>query len=307
MQVSENRTKFGRVGVIYGGSSAERAVSLQSGQAVYEALLRAGVDAVPVVVEDSPLDTIQSVDMDRAMLVLHGPGGEDGTLQGALELLGIPYTGSGVLASALAMDKWRCKKLWRGIELATAEFAMLNEHSDWAAVLESLGGAVMVKPNAEGSSIGMRRAETADQLHQAWEQASMYGEVMAERWIDGPEYTVAILNNRALTPIKLETDRGFYDYEAKYLVDDTRYLIPCGLHGGEIHQLQQLALQAFNSIGCSGWGRVDVMRDGDGNFQVLEVNTIPGMTDHSLVPKAAAAEGITMEQLVVEILETSMN
>ncbi|UTW45039.1 D-alanine--D-alanine ligase [bacterium SCSIO 12696] len=298
---------FGRVGVIYGGNSAEREVSLQSGQAVYEALLRAGVDAVPIVVEDKPLTAIQSVDMDRAVLVLHGPGGEDGTLQGALELLEIPYTGSGVMASALAMDKWRCKKLWRGIDLPTAEFAILSEDSDWAATLESLGGVVMVKPNGEGSSIGMRRAETPEQLRDAWQQASIYGEVMAERWIDGPEYTVAVLNGRALTPIKLETDRGFYDYEAKYVLDDTRYLIPCGLHGGEVHQLQQLALQAFNSIGCSGWGRVDVMRDSDGHFQVLEVNTIPGMTDHSLVPKAAAAEGITMEQLVVEILRTSMN
>ncbi|MGS2723638.1 D-alanine--D-alanine ligase [Porticoccus sp. GXU_MW_L64] len=303
-----NKNKqYGRVGVIYGGNSAEREVSLQSGKAVYEALLRAGVDAVPVVVEGNPLATIQSVDMDRAMLVLHGPGDEDGTYQGALELLGIPYTGSGVMASALAMDKWRCKKLWRGIELPTAEFTMLDEGSDWAATLESLSGVVMVKPNGEGSSIGMRRAETPEQLRDAWQQAALYGEVMAERWIDGPEYTVAILNDRALTPIKLETDRGFYDYEAKYLLDDTRYLIPCGLHGGEIHQLQQLALQAFNSIGCSGWGRVDVMRDSDGRFQVLEVNTIPGMTDHSLVPKAAAAEGLAMEQLVVEILNTSIS
>ncbi|MDM3871756.1 D-alanine--D-alanine ligase [Porticoccus sp. W117] len=298
---------FGRVGVIYGGNSAEREVSLQSGQAVYEALLRAGVDAVPVVVEDNPLTTIQSVDMDRAMLVLHGPGDEDGSYQAVLELLGIPYTGSGVMASALAMDKWRCKKLWRGIDLPTAEFAILDENSDWAAALESLGGAVMVKPNGEGSSIGMRRAETPEQLQDAWQHAAIYGDVMAERWIDGAEYSVSILNGRALAPIRLETDNGFYDYEAKYLSDDTRYFSPCGLHGGEVHQLQQLALQAFNSIGCSGWGRVDVMRNSDGRFQVLEVNTIPGMTDHSLVPKAAAAEGMNMEQLVVEILRTSMN
>ena len=180
---------FGRVGVIYGGTSAEREISMQSGQAVYEALLRSGVDAVPVVIGKQPLETIQSLDMDRAMLVLHGPGGEDGTLQGALEVLGIPYTGSGVLASALAMDKWRCKKLWRGVNLPTAEFAMLHADTDWSATLEELGGAVMVKPSTEGSSIGMRRADTAAQLRTAWEQAEMYGEVMAERWIDGPEYT----------------------------------------------------------------------------------------------------------------------
>ena len=298
--------EFGRVGVIYGGNSAERDISLQSGQAVYEALLHAGVDAVPVIVAEQPLATIEAANIDLAKLVLHGPGGEDGSMQGALEILGIPYTGSGVLASALAMDKWRCKELWRGIHLPSAEFAMLKADTNWAATLESLGGVVMVKPNAEGSSIGMYRAETADQLRDAWQQAALYGDVMAERWINGDEYTVAVLNGRPLVPIKLETDRGFYDYTAKYVVNDTRYLIPCGLHGGEVHELQKLAVRAFDSLGCRGWGRVDVMRDSDGQFQVLEVNTIPGMTDHSLVPKAAVAEGITMEQLVVEILETSM-
>lgn len=297
--------KYGRVGVVYGGLSAEREVSLQSGRAVYAALVRAGIDAVALDVGAQPLRTILDAGVDRVVLVLHGPMGEDGTIQGALEVMGIPYTGSGVLASALAMDKWRCKSLWFGMGLPTAEFVMLHSDSDWGAVMEQLGGIVMVKPACEGSSIGMRRAETAQELHDAWRQAALYGAVMAERWIGGAEYTVAILGDAALPPIKLETDRGFYDYDAKYVTNDTRYLIPCGLHGGEVNELQQLALAAFNSLGCRGWGRVDLMRETDGRFQLLEVNTIPGMTDHSLVPKAAAAEGLSMEDLVVKILDTS--
>ena len=221
---------------------------------MYEALLRAGVDAVAVVVDEQPLATINAANIDRAVLVLHGPGGEDGSIQGALETIGMPYTGSGVLASALALDKWRCKELWRGMGLPSAGFAMLNADTNWLSTLEALGGVVMVKPNAEGSSIGMYRAESAEQLRDAWQQASIYGAVMAERWIGGDEYTVAILNGKALPPIKLETDRGFYDYKAKYVVNDTRYLIPCGLHGGDVHELQKLASWAFDSLGCRGWG-----------------------------------------------------
>ncbi len=306
MNQNLNPDKYGRVGVVFGGVSAERDVSLQSGQVVYDALARAGVNVVALDVGDQPMQTIQAAGVDRVVLVLHGPVGEDGTIQGALEVAGIPYTGSGVLASALAMDKWRCKSLWLGMGLPTAEFTMLDKHSNWAAILEQLGGAVMVKPSCEGSSIGMYKAETVQELHDAWAQASVYGAVMAERWISGSEYTVAILDGQALPPIKLETDRGFYDYEAKYVVNDTRYLVPCGLHGGEVNELKRLALAAFDSLGCSGWGRVDLMRDSDGSFQLLEVNTIPGMTGHSLVPKAAAEEGISMEALVVKILDTSL-
>lgn len=302
----EMKARFGRVGVVYGGSSAEREVSLNSGKSVFDALLRAGVDAVAIEVNETPLADIQNANVDRVMLVLHGQGGEDGTLQGALEILGIPYTGTGVLGSALAMDKWRCKEFWRGVGVPTAEFAMLHADTDWQATIAELGGDAMVKPACEGSSIGMSRVKTADELQAAWQQASAYGEVMAERWLTGAEYTIAILNDQVLPPIKLETDRGFYDYDAKYLVDDTRYLIPCGLEGAELQELEQLALRAFNSVGCSGWGRVDVMRDDSGAFQVLEVNTLPGMTDHSLVPKAAAAAGIEMEELVVTMLATSL-
>ncbi|WIO74857.1 D-alanine--D-alanine ligase [Porticoccaceae bacterium LTM1] len=300
------KDQLGRVGVIYGGSSAESAISLKSGKAVHAALLRAGVDAVAVEVGDRPLQTIADVEMDRAVLMLHGTPGEDGTIQGALELMGIPYTGCGVLTSALAMDKWRCKQLWQGMGLPTAAFAMLEQDTDWSAVMAELGGVAMVKPANEGSSVGMYRAESAQELQDAWQKASQYGQVMAERWITGSEYTVAILNGRVLPPIKLETDHGFYDYDAKYVTGDTRYLIPCGLEGDDLAALEQVALAAYNSLGCSGCSRVDVMRDTDGQFLLLEVNTIPGMTDTSLVPKAAAAVGISFEELVVEIAKTSL-
>ncbi|HAD09999.1 MAG TPA: D-alanine--D-alanine ligase [Porticoccaceae bacterium] len=298
---------LGRVVVLYGGWSGERDVSLKGGEAVLGALRQAGIDAVGLDAGRDWLGQIQVMAPDRVFIMLHGRGGEDGQAQGALESLGLPYTGSGVLASALAMDKLRCKQLWRGIGLPTPAFHILNQDSDWDAVVKELGGSVMVKPASEGSSLGMSKADSADQLEAAWRLASEYDDcVLAERWLSGAEYTVAVVNGRTLPTIRLETQRQFYDYQAKYEDDDTRYLCPCGLSAEEEAQIQDLALDAYQSLGCSGWGRVDLMATGDTSSQspfcVLEVNTVPGMTDHSLVPMAAAVAGMSFEQLVVEIL-----
>lgn len=295
--------RFGRVAVLYGGRSAERDISLKSGAAVLRGLLDAGVDAYGMDAGADLLPQLSSDRPDMAFIALHGRGGEDGSVQGALEWLGIPYTGSGVLAAALAMDKLRCKQLWQGVGLPTARFAVLERGCDWAAVLAELGGDAMVKPVHEGSSLGMARARSAAELEQAWRAAHAYDAgVIAESWISGAEYTVAILGDRALPAIRLETTREFYDYEAKYLRDDTRYLCPCGLSAAREAELQALALRAFASLDARGWGRVDVMTDAAGHWYLLEVNTVPGMTDHSLVPMAAVAAGWSFSDLVVEIL-----
>lgn len=298
---------FGRIVVLYGGQSGERDVSLKGGKAVLDALQAQGVDALGLDTTPGWINQLQALAPDRVFIVLHGADGEDGTVQGALECLGLPYTGSGVLASALAMDKLRCKQLWQGMALSTAGFALLHEDSDWVQVLADLGGEVMVKPSSEGSSLGMAKACSAEELQAAWAAAADYGSVViAERWLSGAEYTVAILNGTALPVIKLETDRPFYDYEAKYIADDTRYICPCGLVAEEEAMLQALALKAFASLGCEGWGRVDLMMTADGEPCLLEVNTVPGMTDHSLVPMAAAAAGLSFSNLLIEILQGSV-
>ncbi len=241
-----------------------------------------------------------------AFIALHGPGGEDGSMQGALQTLGIPYTGSGVLGSALAMDKKRSKQLWQGIGLATAGFVALTRDSDWQGIIDRFG-KVFVKPACQGSSIGMSSADSANALRQSFELASQYaGEVLAEQFVDGPEYTVAVLGDDALPSIRLETDNEFYDYEAKYVSADTRYHCPSGLSAREEAEIAALSLRAFRSLGCSVWGRVDVMRDVSGRFFVLEVNTVPGMTSHSLVPMAAAASGMKIPELVQRIVELSL-
>ncbi|MFA5679422.1 MAG: D-alanine--D-alanine ligase [Pseudomonas sp.] len=304
---SDSIERFGKVAVLYGGTSAEREVSLISGKAVLDALVRSGVDAVGIDAGAGIIAALEALAPDRVFIALHGPGGEDGTLQGALEYLGLPYTGSGVLASALAMDKLRTKLLWKGAGIPTAPFAVLDAHSDWQRVLDDLGGAAMVKPAREGSSIGMAKAASAAELEAAWRAADVHGGgVIAEAWLSGDEFTVAILGGRALPVIKLETDRGFYDYEAKYLRDDTRYLCPCGLAAERERALQALCERAFASLGCDGWGRVDAMVDDAGEFQLLEVNTVPGMTSHSLVPMAALAQGMDFDALVLAILATSL-
>jgi D-alanine-D-alanine ligase len=301
------KQRLGRIGVLYGGTSSERPVSLQSGEAVIASLKNMGLDAVAIDVGEDLLKVLPEYSLDRILIMLHGSGGEDGTLQGALELMNMPYTGSGVLASALAMDKLRSKKIWRGEGLPTADFAELDETTNWQNVIERLGGRAMVKPSSEGSSFGMTSAANAGELEAAWREAAKYdSKVIAEQWIDGPEYTVAILGEQVLPPIMLETDHEFYDYDAKYIANDTRYICPCGLDAEREAALKTLAKQAFDSLGCCGWGRVDVMENASGEFMLLEVNTVPGMTSHSLVPMAAAVAGDDFDSLVLKIVESSL-
>jgi D-alanine-D-alanine ligase len=301
--------QFGKVAVLLGGNAAEREISLKSGAAVLDALRRCGVDAYPVnpSMGSKPfLERLSAGGFDRAFIVLHGRGGEDGVVQGALETIDMPYTGSGVLGSALGMDKYRCKLLWRGCGLPTADFALVAGEADLAAAA-ALGFPLMIKPVREGSSIGMARADDASGLASAYYAAARFDPlVLAERWIDGPEYTCAILGEEALPMIRLETPRAFYDYEAKYQSNSTRYLCPCGLPAEEEARLQDLALAAFRTVGASGWGRVDIMVDRRQGPALLEINTVPGMTDHSLVPMAALARGIGFDDLVWRILETSL-
>jgi len=295
----------GKVAVLLGGDSPEREVSLQSGQTVVNAMQSLGLEVLAVD-PAQPDWAAQLHGVRLAFIALHGPGGEDGSMQGALQTLGIPYTGSGVLGSALAMDKKRSKQLWQGIGLATAGFVALTRDSDWQGIIDRFG-KVFVKPACQGSSIGMSSADSANALRKSFELASQYaGEVLAEQFVDGPEYTVAVLGDDALPSIRLETDNEFYDYEAKYVSDDTRYHCPSGLSEREEAEIAALSLRAFRSLGCSVWGRVDVMRDAAGNFFVLEVNTVPGMTSHSLVPMAAAAAGMKIPALVQRIVELSV-
>jgi len=300
-------SQFGRVGVLYGGTSSEREISLMSGEAIYAALKKVGVNAVAIDVQTDILLQLNQHNLDYVFIALHGPGGEDGTLQGALEYLQLPYTGSGVLASALAMDKQRCKQLWQGIGLPTCDFFILSEETDWHSVLASLGGKAMVKPACEGSSIGMSRVENVDQLKNAWQHAASFDSVViAEPLLEGEEYTIAILANQALPSIRIRSEEVFYDYQAKYFSDETSYFCPSGLSEQRETEIRKLSLDAFNSLGCSGWGRVDLMVDSQGAFQLLEVNTVPGMTSHSLVPMAAIASGIEFDQLVMQILKGAL-
>lgn len=301
------QAKFGRVALLLGGTSAEREVSLLSGAAVLQALQSAGVDVTAIDAGATLVSDIENGNFDRIFIALHGRGGEDGTLQGMLDYFGLPYTTSGVLASALAMDKWRCKLLWSGLGLPTAPFALLTADTDWAAVLEQLGGAVMVKPANEGSSIGMGKARNAAELQARWAAAAKHDSlVIAEHLLSGPEYTVAVVGGEVMPPIRIEAMADFYDYNAKYISDETRYHCPCGLPEDEVRAMQQLAKRAFDAVGCSVWGRVDLMADASGELFLLEVNTVPGMTSHSLVPMAAKVAGYSFEQLVVRILEQTL-
>ena len=296
-------TKFGKVGVLFGGKSAEREVSLKSGAMVLAALRAKGVDAHAFDPRDRSLDALAAERFERVFIALHGRYGEDGTMQGALELLAIPYTGSGVLASALAMDKWRTKLLWQAAGVPTPPYVMLTRETDFRAVADHLGLPIMVKPANEGSSIGMSKVRRAQDLEEAFALAVNYDDVViAEKFVEGTELTGGILGDIALPLIRLETPRDFYDYEAKYLADDTRYIVPCGLAADKEREVQELGLAAFRTLGCRGWGRVDLMLDREGRPWFLEVNTSPGMTDHSLVPMAARHAGIAFEELCVRIL-----
>jgi D-alanine-D-alanine ligase len=302
-------TEFGKVAVLMGGHAAERVISLRSGQAVLEALRRAGVDAQAVDAGDA--DVVRQLEEGgyaRVFNALHGRGGEDGVMQGCLECLGLPYTGSGVLASALGMDKLRTKQLWHGVGLPTPEFALLDRESDLERAEREVGFPMMIKPIHEGSSIGMSKVEESGQLPAAWQLARQYDTaVLAERWITGTEYTAAILDEVALPLIRLETRNQFYDYQAKYESDATRYHCPCGLPAEREQDYQHLALAAFRAVDGRGWGRVDFMVDGEDRPWLIEVNTVPGLTDHSLVPMAARQAGLDFEALVLRILATSLH
>jgi D-alanine-D-alanine ligase len=298
--------QFGRVAVMMGGSAAEREVSLRSGAAVYEALKNNGVDAFAIDVTGSPIDALAGLEFDRVFNIIHGRGGEDGVLQGVLEVLGLPYTGSGVMASALAMDKLRTKLCWQGYGLVTPKWCLLQDETDLDACIAKLGFPVIVKPAQEGSSIGMSKASNRDELVKALNVAAKYRcDVYAEAWVSGKEYTVAVLNDEALPVIHLETPNAFYDYEAKYQATTTQYHCPCGLNSEQEQSLKDLAVTACKVVGVKGWGRVDVFIDNAGQYQLIEVNTVPGMTDHSLVPMAARQAGMNFEELVWRILETS--
>ena len=287
-----------------GGESAEREVSLKSGTAVLAALRATGVDAHAFDPSTKPLDALRGEGYARVFIALHGRGGEDGTLQGALDWMRIPYTGSGVLASALAMDKWRAKLVWSAVGLPVPDFALLTAKSDLGAVEARLGLPLFVKPACEGSSIGITKVGAAGALRAAYDLAARYDDtVIAERCLSGGEYTVGILGNVALPVIRIVPSTEFYDYEAKYLRDDTQYLIPSGLDEGREQAMRDLALAAFAALGGRGWGRVDILLDAAGHPSCLEANTAPGMTDHSLVPMAARAAGIEFPQLVRRILD----
>ncbi len=300
--------EFGRVAVLMGGTAAEREVSLTSGRAVLAALQRRGVDADGIDLQGDLIERLWRQGYDRVFNIIHGRGGEDGVLQGALEYLRIPYTGSGVLASALAMDKLRTKLCWMGAGLPTPRWRVLKTPADLEHSAETLGFPVIVKPAAEGSSIGMSRAENPIELAEAWSVASQFDcEVFAEQWIDGAEYTAGVLEDEPLPLIRLETPHQFYDFDAKYRADTTRYHCPSGLPAETEERLQRLAVQACRSLGVSGWARVDLLIDAAGEPALIEVNTVPGMTDHSLVPMAAAAAGIGFDELVWRILETSLS
>lgn len=307
---AEERAQFGRVAVLYGGSSAERTISLKSGSEVLNGLQRANVDAFGIdLCADGadPLQQLQSAVFDRAFLILHGRGGEDGTMQGVLEIMAKPYTGSGVMASALGMDKVKCKQIWSAAGLPTPAYAVPDETTDLQQMVGQLGYPMIVKPAHEGSSIGMSKVGSAEELEQAISAARAFDRaVLVESWISGPEFTIAVLNGKALPVIRLETPHEFYDFDAKYQANDTQYHFDNDLTQDQESELKRLAEQAFEMVGCSGWGRVDVMLDQQRGFQLLEVNTLPGMTDHSLVPMAAREAGISFEELVVTILRGSL-
>jgi len=298
---------FGKVAVLLGGKSAEREVSLMSGNAVLKALRAKGVDAHPFDPAERDLFDLRREGFARCFIALHGRGGEDGTVQGALEVLGMPYTGSGVLGSAVAMDKWRTKMIWLANGLPTPRYRILAADDDWNAIAQELALPLIVKPANEGSTLGLTKVTSATQLPAAYQLAAVkYRDLaLAEQFIDGPEYTASIVADAPLPLIRIEAPQGNYDYQNKYFTDDTKYHCPSGLPSEKEVALQALALKAFRVVGCLGWGRVDLMLNRQGRAFLLEVNTVPGMTDHSLVPKAARAVGMSYEDLCLRILEAA--
>ena len=298
--------RFGKVAVLMGGDSAEREISLMSGQAVLESLVRKGVDAHPVDAADDPLGALSRDRFDRVWLTLHGRGGEDGTIQGLLTMMKMPFTGSDVLGCAISMDKLRTKRLLAGMGIDTPAYCELSGEHEFESVIGMLGLPMIVKPAAEGSSLGMTRVEQAEQLADAYLEAARFrSQVFAEAWVSGPEFTATVLHDQVLPLIRIDATNSFYDYEAKYFSDETRYICPCGLPEHQERLLAAACMDAFNAVGASGWGRVDFMLADDGAPLILEVNTTPGMTTHSLVPMAAAEAGIDFDELTWRILETS--
>ncbi|MCB1906231.1 MAG: D-alanine--D-alanine ligase [Rhodocyclaceae bacterium] len=296
--------RFGRVAVLFGGSSAERDVSLMSGRAVLEALLAEGVDAHAFDPAERELYELKRDGFERAFVILHGRGGEDGTVQGALELMGIPYTGSGVMASALSMDKWRTKMVWQSVGLPTPRYAILEETTDWDAVVAELGLPIFVKPVHEGSSMGATKVTRAEDLAAAWELAARFDRlVLAEEFVTGEELTGPFLADQALPLVRIVAPGGNYDYQNKYFTDDTRYYCPAGLPEDLERRMREAVLQSARVLGCRGWGRADLIMKADGSFTLLEMNTAPGMTSHSLVPMSARAAGLEFGALCLRILE----
>jgi len=299
-----NPKDYGRVAVLMGGQHSEREVSLMSGRAVLGALKDAGIDAYGIDVDDSLCRQLLDNKPDRVFIAMHGAFGEDGTLQGLLDSLKIPYTASDVLASALAMDKVRTKLLWKGLGLPTLDYVVVDDSTTFDSVVKSIPLPLVVKPSSEGSSLGVAKVENEKEFIRALENARQYqSKVMIEHWLDGIEVTVGIVADTALPVIRIATPVGFYDYEAKYFSEETEFNIPSGLTDAKEAELKQLALQAYQSLGCRHWGRVDVIMDTNENFWLLEVNTIPGLTSHSLVPQAAAFMGIDFQNLILNILK----
>ena len=305
--IIKNAADFGKVAVMMGGTAAEREISLNSGNAVYQALKSNGIDAIAIDVTGSPIVALAGIKVDRVFNIMHGRGGEDGVLQGVLQVLGLPYTGSGVMASALSMDKLRTKLCWQGMGLTTPNWFVMHSQQDIDDCIDALGFPVIVKPAQEGSSIGMSKANNREELVVALTTALQYQcAVYAEQWVQGQEYTVGILDGEALPAIRLQTPNEFYDFDAKYRANTTQYHCPCGLSAEREKALQDLALKACTGLDVKGWARVDVFIDRNDCAQLIEVNTVPGMTDHSLVPMAAKATGVDFNELVWRILETSM-
>ena len=299
-----------KIAVLLGGTSAEREVSLQSGKAVLEALLNQGYNAHPVDPKEYPVANLKNDGFDRVFNILHGRGGEDGTMQGLLEQIGLPYTGCGVMASALTMDKMRTKMLWKAFGLPVAEMEVVTRETfnnlNSEEVVARLGLPLMVKPSLEGSSVGLTKVKTVEALRSAVEFALKFDNtILIEEWLAGDELTVPVLDGKVLPAIRIVPEGEFYDYEAKYISDNTQYFCPAGLMPEREQELALLVKRAYEAVGCRGWSRIDVMCDSKGNFRLVEVNTNPGMTSHSLFPKSAATVGISFEQLVVKILELS--
>lgn len=306
-ELTINPQSFGRVAVLMGGRSAEREISLKSGRAVFAAMQTLGIDAVAIDVDQDICERLRKEKFDRAFIILHGRGGEDGEIQGVLQSLHIPYTGSGITGAVLSMNKRLSKQIWQSQGLSTPKYVRLNRQSNTDQIIKELGLPIVIKPVNEGSSIGMSKVTSAQALQQAISLAFDYDdEVIAEQWVHGAEYTVSILNGKALPVIRLTTPREFYDFEAKYLADSTEYLCPCGLAEDDEIRCQQLAISAFTALNMSDWGRIDVMADQQDEFYLLEANSVPGMTDHSLVPMAARQAGISFENLVAQVLQSSV-